>query len=82
MVTLDLVQGLYFVVWALCCDSGRWHRHSVVIHVIRRVNWYTYNHSVPTRPLCFLLSVLHSADYMKHLILYYKMGFVLDFAQM
>ena len=42
----------------------------------------TYNHSVPTQPLCFLLSVLHSTDYMKHLILYYKMGFVLDFAQM
>ena len=63
--------------------SGR-ELHLPVSHMISRVNNpYTYNNSVPIQQFCFSLSVQYSVNYMRYLILYYEIDFVLDdFAQM
>ena len=48
-------------------------------------NWYTYNRSVPRQPFVFFLFLLvqYSISYMRYLVLYYQIGFLLDgFAQL
>ena len=46
-------------------------------------NPYTYNHSVPSQPFCFSLSVQCPIHDIIYSTFYYKIGFVLhDFAQL
>lgn len=86
-LNLDLFLSWRYAVW-YSHDAGQQHWATVPSQPRDHegeppIPCYAYNHSVPIQPLCFLLSVRYSINYIRYWTLTDKIGFVFhDVAQL